>query len=40
MKTVTEPPFVVAGKVEPPYFIGREEELENLGGDARTGAGG
>lgn len=30
-----EAPFKVGGAVEPPYFVGREDELEKLSGDLR-----
>ncbi|GAH03515.1 unnamed protein product, partial [marine sediment metagenome] len=29
-------PFKVGGKVKPPYFVGREKELEKLVNDAKT----
>ncbi|MCD6318485.1 nucleoside hydrolase [Candidatus Aerophobetes bacterium] len=31
-----EVPFIVGGRVEPPYFVGREEELTKLISDAQT----
>jgi len=32
---MSEVPFIVGGRVEPPYFMGREKELTKLVSDAQ-----
>lgn len=36
VKKMTLPPFKVGGKVEPPFFVGREDQVKILVNDAKT----